>query len=183
MKLSRYLWVSFCAMLALVGCGGSSTSTPPPPTIGHIYVALATQGQVTAFKAGDNGNVSPQGLFTISPSPVVPTFIAMDVPHDRLAIRSHDRTPAITLVDNVSAMNGGIGLVPAQRTITGPSTTLGTGIDLCALDGTRDLLYVTQDLGAGTGVVLVFGPVSTINGNIAPLRSFTMGISFGGTSA
>ena len=178
MSLRRYYAVSFCAMLALAGCGGSSstssTPNPPPPAIGQIYVTLANKGQVVRFKAGDNGDVSPQARLDVSPAG--PTFIAMDVPHNRIAIRFDDGTPAITLVDNVS------GPATAPRVITGVSTTLGA-IGECALDSTRDLLYVAQDfvpLGAGTGVVLVFGPASTITGNVAPLRSFTLAFHLGG---
>ena len=101
----------------------------------------------------------------------------MDVPHNRIAIRSNDGTPAITLMDNVS------GPATAPRVITGASTTLGIGIGECALDSTRDLLYVIQDfvpLGGGTEGVLVFGPASTITGNIAPLRNFTLASHQGG---
>jgi len=173
MKHFRYQVVSFCAMLALAGCGGSSTSTPPPPTIGQIYVTTANKDEVSRFKAGDNGNVSPQGQFRVQFN--VPTFIAMDAPHDRIAIKSNDvNTPAITLIDNASSIRTNLGPLTAPRIITGPATTLGTKMGLCALDSTRDLLYVTQDLGAGTGVVLVFGPASTINGDVAPLRTFTL---------
>jgi hypothetical protein len=176
MNLLRSYLVPFCAMLALAGCGGSSsTPIPPPPAIGQIYVTLANEGQLVRFKAGDNGDASPQGRLNVSPAG--PTFIAMDVPHNRIAIRSNDGTPAITLIDNVS----GPGTAP--RVITGVTTTLGIGIGECALDSTRDLLYVAQDfvpLGAGTGVVLVFGPVSTITGNVAPLRSFTLAFHLGG---
>lgn len=184
MKLSRYFLVSVCAILALGGCGGSSStpnpSNPPPPTIGQIYVTLANEGQVSRFKAGDNGDASPQGRLNVSPAG--PTFIALDVPHDRIAIRSNDGTPAITLVDNVSAINNVSGPATAPRVITGASTTMGTGIGDCALDSTRDLLYVAQivPLGAGTGVVLVFGPASTITGNVAALRSFTLAFRPGG---
>ncbi len=176
MNLLRYYVVSFCAMLLLAGCGGSSSPpNPPPPTIGQIYVTLANEGQVVRFKAGDNGDASPQARLSVSPAG--PTFIAMDVPHNRIAIRFNDGTPAITLVDNVSALG------TAPRVITGASTTLGIGIGECALDSTRDLLYVAQDfvpLGAGTGVVLVFGPASTITGNVAPLRTFTLAFHQGG---
>ncbi len=176
MMLSRYLWVSLSAILALSGCGGSSsTSTPPPPPIGRIYVTLANKNQVVAFNVGDNGDVSPKGLLTFSPNG--PTFIAMDVPHNRIAIRSNDGTPAITLMDNVS------GPATTPRVITGASTTMGIGIGECVLDSTRDLLYVIQDfvpLGGGTEGVLVFGPASTITGNIAPLRSFTLPAHQGG---
>ena len=169
MNLLRPYLVSFSAMLALAGCGGSS-STPPPPTIGQIYVTTADKDEVSRFKAGDNGNISPQGQFRVQPN--LPSFIAMDVPHDRLAIRIDDvTTPAITLIDHASSI---FSPLTAPRIITGPATTLGTKMGLCALDSTRDLLYVTQDLGAGTGIVLVFGPASTINGNIAPLRTFTL---------
>lgn len=178
MKLSGYLLVSFSAILALAGCGGSSSSSPPPPTIGQIYVTLANEGQVVRFKAGANGDASPQGRLRASPAG--PTFIALDVPHDRLAIRSNDGVPAITLVDNASAINIVSGPATGPRVISGASTTLGTGIGDCALDSARDLLYVAQDLGAGTGVVLVFGPASTINGDVPPLRAFTMAFHLGG---
>lgn len=176
MKLCKYLFVSFSAMLAFAGCGGSSTpTTPPPPVIGHIYVTTANKDLVSAFKAGDNGNVSPQGQLTVAPNG--PAFISMDVPHDRLAINSNGPTPAITLVDNASAMNNAVGPIPVFRVLSGASITR---ISECALDGTHDLLYAAQDLGAGTGAVLVFGPASTINGNIAPLRTFTLAIHLGG---
>jgi hypothetical protein len=172
MKLSRYFLVSFSVMLALAGCGGSS-STPPPPKIGQIYVTTVLPNEVSRFKAGDNGNVSPQGQFTVGF--FQPNFIAMDVPHDRIAIKSNDsNTPAITLIDNASSIGINLGPLTAPRLITGPATTLGTKMRLLALDSTRNLLYVTQDLGAGTGVVLVFGPASTINGDVAPLRTFTV---------
>ena len=175
MKLCKYLFVSFSAILALAGCGGSST-TPPPPVNGHIYVTTASKDLVSAFKAGDNGNVSPQGQLTVAPNG--PAFISMDVPHDRLAINSNGATPAITLVDNASAMNNAVGPIPGFRVLSGASITR---ISACALDGTRDLLYAAQGLGVvGTGAVLVFGPASTINGNIAPLRTFTLAIHLGG---
>jgi hypothetical protein len=179
MKLSTYLLISFSTMLALAGCGGSSsTSNPPPPTIGQIYVTLANESQVARFKAGDNGDVSPQGRRNLSPPG--PTFIALDVPHDRIAIRSNDGTPAITLLDNVSAISTVNSPGPSLRVITGASTTLGVKIGECALDSTRDLLYVTQDVDSITGIMLVFGPASTIAGDVPPLRSFTMTFHQGG---
>jgi len=172
MKIAIRQLMPFYLALSLslvIGCAGSS-STPPPPTIGQIYVTTANKDEVSRFKAGDNGNVSPQGQFRVQFN--IPTFIAMDAPHDRIAIKSNDvNTPAITLIDNASSI---LGPLTAPRIITGPATTLGTKMGLCALDSTRDLLYVTQDLGAGTGVVLVFGPASTINGDVAPLRTFTV---------
>jgi hypothetical protein len=179
MNLLRYYLVPFCAMLVLAGCGGSSsTPTPPPPTIGQIYVTLANESQVVRFKTGDNGDASPQGRLGVSPPG--PTFIALDVPHDRIAIRSNDGTPAITFVDGVSTIKTPNSPGPPLRQVTGASTTLGTGIDECALDSTRDLLYVIQNLAAANGVVLVFGPASTINGDVAPLRSFTVAFHLSG---
>jgi hypothetical protein len=169
MKLSRRGLISFYAVLALTwlaGCGGSSSTpnTPPPPTIGKLYVTLTNGTQILRFNAGASGNASPQARTGIALR--APALVALDVPHDRMAVVSADVSPAIALVDNVSS--GG----SFPRIIAGPATTLGAPDD-CALDGTNDLLYVGENLGLGVTAVLVFGPASTVTGNVAPLRTFT----------
>jgi DNA-binding beta-propeller fold protein YncE len=167
MTLSRYSLISFVAMLALAGCGGSSsTTTPPPPTIGKLYVAVANADTILRFPAGANGDASPEARFPFPRNG--PTFIALDVPHNRMAISSNDGPPAVTLFDNVSQDGS------APRVIAGAATTM-TAVGRCALDTTNDLLYVAADQGPGTSAVLVFGPASTVLGNIAPLRTFTTG--------
>ena len=65
--------------------------------------------------------------------------------------------------------NASTTLSPA-RTIAGPATTLRSPHQI-AIDSTTDLLYVLNQDIVGTHV-LVFGPASTINGNVAPLRTF-----------
>src|SRR5437868_4270511 len=167
MRLSRYSLISFLAVLALAGCGGSST-TPPPPTIGKVYVSMANENTVLRFAAGASGDARPEVHLRFEPTG--PTFISLDVPHNRMAIVSNDGLPAVTLLDNAS--EGG----PAPRVVTGAATAMGSRISLCALDSTNDLLYVAANVGSGTGTVLVFGPASTIVGNIAPLRTFTTGL-------
>jgi hypothetical protein len=172
MRLSRYSLISFFAVLALAGCGGSSSTMPPPPTIGKVYVAMANENTVLRFAAGASGDARPEVHLRFEPTG--PTFISLDVPHNRMAIVSNDGSPAVTLLDNAS--EGG----PAPRVITGAATAMGSRIELCALDSTNDLLYVAANVGSGTGTVLVFGPASTIIGNIAPLRTFTTGFDSSG---
>lgn len=169
MKLSRYSLISLFAMLALAGCGGSS-STTPPPSIGKLYVAVLNANTILRFPAGANGDARPDVHLRFEPDG--PAFISLDVPHNRMAVLGNvGGTPAVTLLDNAS--EGG----PAPRVINGPFTAMGAHIGRCALDGTNDLVYVAPFLGAGIGSVLVFGPASTIVGNIAPLRTFTTGFN------
>lgn len=171
MNLLRYYVVSFCAMLSLAGCGGSSstptpTPTPPPPTVGKLYVTSGSTNSVLRFPAGATGNVSPQIKVT---TPVMaPIYLALDVPHDRLAALSFGAN-AIVVMDNASTT-----LSPV-RTISGPATTLNQTGKL-ALDEVNDLIYlVNQDL-TGTHI-LVFGPASTASGNVAPLHILTPAFS------
>jgi hypothetical protein len=135
-------------------------------------VALTNEGTILRFNAGANGDASPQARMGFSPNG--PQSIALDVPHDRMAGISNDGFPAVTLLDNVSSG----GSIP--RIIAGSATTMGSGTGVCALDSTNDLLYVGQDLGLGTAGVLVFGPASTVTGNIAPLRTITTALHIGG---
>ena len=169
MNLLRYYVVFFCAMLSLAGCGGSSSTpaptpipTPPPPTIGKLYVTSGSTDSVLRFPAGATGNVSPQIKVT---TPVIaPIYLALDVPHDRLAALSFGAN-AIVVMDNASTT-----LSPV-RTISGPATTLHEPGKI-ALDEVNDLIYLVNQNFIGTQI-LVFGPASTASGNVAPLHTLT----------
>ena len=157
----------FLLLSILAGCGGgNSTQNPPPPTVGQIYVARATFGEVLRFRAGDNGNVAPQQSFN---SQAHPGSMCIDVAHNRIGATSVDGAQVIVLLmDNVSSFAGTI------RMISGAATTM-RGPSACALDSNLDLVYVTDSGSiAGGSSILVFGPASTALGNIAPSRAILL---------
>ena len=169
MNLLRFYLVSFCAMLALAGCGGSSsTSNPPPPTIGKAYVAVGGGFSIMRYPAGGNGNISPENSIKL-PSEE-PGLIALDVAHDRLVAAANGSIPEVVFADNASTS------MQPVRTISGAATTMLFAGHV-AIDNASDLVYV----GSGSsgvlvsGNILVFGPASTISGNVAPLRTISPG--------
>jgi len=158
-RKTDHLVLSFLLLSVLTGCGGSNnTRNPPPPTVGQIYVARATFGQVLRFRAGDNGNIAPQQSLDSQAHPI---SMCIDVAHNRIGATSHDGTAIVLLIDNVSSFAGAI------RMISGAATTM-RGPAGCALDGNADLIYIID--GGATTSILVFGPASTALGNIAPSR-------------
>lgn len=166
MNLLRFRLISFCAMLAFAGCGGGSQQTVPPPNnaptvVGKLYVTNGSTNSILRFPAGATGNVGPQTK--VVPPETAPISLALDVAHDRLAAMSF-ADASVVVMDNASTT-----LSPA-RTIAGPATTMRSPHQI-AIDSTTDLLYVLNQDIVGTHV-LVFGPASTINGNVAPLRTF-----------
>jgi hypothetical protein len=174
MQKSNHLAAIVVLMLAgLAGCGGSSsTPAPPTPTIGQVSVLKGMGAHIVRFKAGDKGDVAPQQEIGL---PVTfPTILCSDVPHNRLAAITTDGTPIIVLIDNASSGT----TVP--RTISGAATTLSFPGD-CVLDSSADLLYVSDsfaDFPASN--ILVFGPASTVSGNIAPLRTISVPYAISG---
>lgn len=177
MNLLRSYLVSFCAMLVLAGCGGSSSSTtpppPPPPVTGKAYVAVVGAFSIMRFPAGGNGNISPENSIKL-PSEA-PGFLAIDVAHDRLVTAANGSFPEVVFVDNASTT-----LQPV-RAISGAATTM-LFAGRIAIDNASDLVYV----GSGSsgvlvsGNILVFGPASTISGNVAPLRTISPSFSIAG---
>ena len=154
-----HLVLSFLLLSVLAGCGGSNnTQNPPPPTVGQIYVARATFGQILRFRAGDNGNIAPQQSFDSHANPV---NMCIDVAHNRIGATSNDGPAILLLIDNVSTFPSAI------RMISGAATTMHGG-GACALDGNADLIYIID--GGAPSNILVFGPASTAVGNIAPSR-------------
>lgn len=145
-------------LIAAAGCGSSNTAnTPPAPTIGQIYVGREIVPALFRFKAGDNGNVAPQAL---SPADSEPLNLSLDVAHNRLAVGSNSSN--FELLDNVSA-----GF--SERIISTPVAFIRLPQPI-ALDGTADVLYVADN----PSTILVFGPASTMAGNVVPLRTLTI---------
>jgi hypothetical protein len=153
--------LAITVLIAAAGCGSSNTpnapNTPPPPTIGQIYVGRDIVPAMFRFKAGDNGNVAPQALVSASPDPI---HLSLDVAHNRLAAGGGSN---FQLFDNVSAG------FSAPRIISTPIASIRPPQSI-ALDGTADVLYVADN----SSTILVFGPASTMAGNVAPLRTLTI---------
>jgi len=171
MKLSSYSLISFFAVLVLMtGCGGGPQQIVPPPNTppntpataaGKLYVTNGSTNSILRFPAGATGNVGPQTK--VVPPQTAPIILALDVAHDRLAVMSF-ADASVVVMDNASTT-----LSPA-RTIAGPATTMRSPHQI-AIDSTADLLYVLNQDIVGTHI-LVFGPASTISGNVAPLHTF-----------
>ena len=135
--------------------------------MGRMYVSVGNADMILRFDGAATGDARPQArLMGISPHG--PTFLAIDVPHDRIAAVSNNFNNVVILLDNVSTT----GFPP--RILSGAATGFHFPA-FCALDSARDLLYVTDDTS-----ILVFSPASTINGNVAPVRTMTLGFSPGG---
>lgn len=154
----------------VIGCGGSSsTNNPPPPTIGKAYVT--GNFSVIRFPAGGTGDLPPQ--ITRNLLPEVTGNLAADVPHDRVVATAAGSAPgAITevlFVDNASTT------MQPVRAISGTATTLQVPEGV-AVDSVNDLVYVLDN----SAKLLVFGPASTISGNVAPLRTITAAFSLFG---
>jgi hypothetical protein len=170
MKLFVYL-VACCALITTFGCGGATSPTQPSFTSGKVYVTNGSSTSILRFNASMSGNVVPQNNI---PAPGVgPIFLTIDVQHDRLA-GGELQNSAFAIIDNASTSLGPI------RTISGPSTTLGMQ-NAIAINGTTDLIYVldTNEI-TGTRSVKVFGPASTINGDVAPLRVIDVSLAANG---
>ena len=118
------------------------------------------------FNAGATGDASPQARLGMNPHG--PSFLALDVPHDRIAAVSDNLGPTVIFLDNVS----GPGSPP--RVISGAATTLHSP-GSCVFDSPNDLLYVADNPAT---VLLVFGPASTMSGSVAPLRTITTSFFF-----
>jgi len=166
----KFLIYSLPSLILLVtGCGGGSQQivTPPPPpntpatAAGKLYVTNGSTNSILRFPAGATGNVGPQTK--VVPPETAPISLALDVAHDRLAAMSF-ADASVVVMDNASTTLGPV------RTIAGAATTMRSPHQI-AIDSTADLLYVLNQDIVGTHI-LVFGPASTISGNVAPLHTF-----------
>lgn len=170
MKITiRHLSLFYLSLVLsmVIGCGGSSsTNVTPPPAIGKAYVA-GNFSSVMRFPAGGTGDLPPQ--ITRQLLPEVLGNLAADVPHDRVVATATASAPgAITevlFVDNASTT------MQPVRAISGTATTLQVPVTV-AVDSTNDLVYILDNSG-----LLVFGPASTISGNVAPSRTITAAFS------
>ena len=176
-RISICCLISLFAVLTLLGCGGSSqSSNPPPPLKGQLYVVKPAPEKVLRFKMGDSGDVSPQAFGDLRSLGTPIGYAAIDVTNDRLAAASSATTSpgSVTLFDHVSTDFCPAGCSSLTRLISGPATTLNLVGTPPALDGKHDLLYVLAFPGGGSSAnIAVFGPASTITGNVPPLRILT----------
>jgi len=167
----KFLIYSLPSLILLVtGCGGGPQQIVPPPNTppntpataaGKLYVTNGSTNSILRFPAGATGNVGPQTK--VVPPETAPISLALDVAHDRLAAMSF-ADASVVVMDNASTTLGPV------RTIAGAATTMRSPHQI-AMDSTADLLYVLNQDIVGTHI-LVFGPASTISGNVAPLHTF-----------
>jgi hypothetical protein len=181
---SCFISLSALFILCTTGCGGSHdpNGPPPPPLKGQLYVAKPAPAKILRFRAGDSGDVSPQALGTPSVPSGALGGAAVDVMNDRLAVASSATTSpgSVTLIDHVSTAFCPAGCSGIVRVISGPATTLSGIGTPPALDGKHDLLYVLNFPGGGSPPnIVVFGPASTITGNVAPQRTLTTTFTIG----
>jgi len=162
-------YLSLTLSLSLViGCGGSSTATPAPPSIGKAYVTVTQSFSILRFPAAGMGNMVPQNSLKLLSD--APRYLAADVPHDRVvAAVSGLFAPKIMFVDNASTT------LSPLRIISGAATTIKFP-ESVAVDSANDLVYVSDS----STKVLVFGPASTISGDVAPLHTITGAFSVSG---
>ena len=133
-------------------------------------------GTVTAWKNAStvNGNVHPDRVIGGSLTGLAQPFnVFVDETNDRLYVASANEgpagpDPAIVIFDNASTKNGN---VPFTRKIAGPLTTFFSHLTVhnVFLDPIRDEFYVAHHQSD----ILVFGPASTINGNVSPTRTLS----------
>lgn len=169
-----YAFALLFALIALAaGCGGGST--PPPPQVfpvGKLYVANSPSNAsdtLLRFNAGNSGDVAPELKFDTSLQPGT-QYLALDVPHDRLAGFS-GFAKSVMIVDNVSSGS----CCAAPRFVSGAATGLKF-VFQGAMDSNRDVIYALNN----DSTIVAFGPASTISGNVAPLRSLTTSASVSG---
>lgn len=168
----RRFAVLVCVFSAAImsGCGGSTATKPLTPLAGKIYVTNGSASSLLRFQADMAGNVSPQNK--IATTVQGPVSLAIDTSHDRLVGASGSLS--FLVIDNASTTLSPI------RLISGPATTL-QGPDAIAIDGATDLIYVVDSEASGPKI-LVFGPASTINGDVAPLRTINISNASGGAN-
>jgi len=168
---------SICTILGLLvvmlaGCGGGSAPRPVPAfPVGKLYVEnspLDGNGTLLRFNAGNSGNVASELRFDTSLQPET-QYLSLDVPHDRLA--GFSTFGSIMIVDNVSSAS----CCAPPRLVAGAATGLHVAFS-GAMDSTRDVIYALNN----DSTIGVFGPASTISGNVAPLRSLTTSATAGG---
>lgn len=133
-------------------------------------------GTVTAWINAStvNGNAAPTRVIGGPATGLAQPFnVYVDEANDRLYVASANEglsgpDPAIVIFDNASTKNGD---VPFTRKVAGGLTTFFSHLTVhnVLLDPIRDEFYVAHHQSD----VLVFGPASTVNGNVGPIRTLS----------
>jgi hypothetical protein len=156
------------------GDGGTSptptpTVTPVPGAAGKLYVSNQNGNSIFRF---DNaltvtGNIQPAAaIFGSNTGLNLPQSIAIDPAADRLFVANSGGS-SVLVWDGISTLSGNIA---PTRSISGLNTGLLAPVAV-AIDSTRDLLYVADQL---QGQVVVFSPASTAGTNTIPTRALAI---------
>jgi 6-phosphogluconolactonase (cycloisomerase 2 family) len=153
--------------------GGSKTQLHSPLGValdagGNIYVSnygtYSSNGSVTVYAAGTNGNVAPIQTITGSNTGLVqPSNIALDANRNVYVTNSGYLSGPYSVTVYAAGANGNIAPI---RTIEGSNTRLNepNGVAL----GPSGNIYVTN-YGADSVTVYAAG----VNGNVAPIRTIS----------
>ena len=167
-----------------LGGGGSGTPTPTPsptptPTpnpaaTGRLYVSNSGNASIVRFDNAfvANGNAPPAATISGANTTLKsPSFMTLDAAADRLYV-ANTGDLSVVIFDAISTRTGIANIAPT-RTIAGAATGLLQPTDV-ALDKTRDMLYVADDID-----IFVFNSASasTTNGNVAFARDISPGFT------
>jgi hypothetical protein len=171
LRLLVTVFISALAMtLASCGGGGGSSTVSSPTPYSTLYIANPNTGAILSYDnaATVNGNVAPSRTITGSNTLLDGQLYAVEYDAQTKTILATNSKGSILFFDNASTVNGN---TAPTRVLTGSNTGIPiTNISYMALDESRDLLYVAS---SGDAMIRVFAHASTINGNIAPVRTFT----------
>ena len=148
------------------------TPTPPVPATGKLYVSNGGAASIVRFDGAFTaaGNVTPAATITGSNTTLnSPAFMTLDAAADRLYV-ANTGDLSVVIFDGVSTKTGNIA---PTRTIAGAATGLLQPTDV-ALDKSRDMLYVADDLD-----IFVFNSASaaSTNGNVPFARDISVGFA------
>jgi hypothetical protein len=140
---------------------------------GKLYVMESNSNTLLRFDNAftASGNATPAATIAGNNTTLnFPGFMTLDTANDRLFI-ANTGDLSVLIYDNISTKNGNIA---PSRIIAGPATNLVSPTDV-ALDKTRNLLYVADDLD-----IHVYASASIVNGNQAPVRDLSVAFQLSG---
>jgi hypothetical protein len=140
---------------------------------GKLYVMESNSNTLLRFDQAftASGNATPAATIAGNNTTLnFPGFMTLDTANDRLFI-ANTGDLSVLIYDNISTKNGNIA---PSRIIAGPATNLVSPTDV-ALDKTRNLLYVADDLD-----IHVYASASIVNGNQAPVRDLSVAFQLSG---
>jgi len=163
--LKRWTWTGLLVLGACGGGGGGNNNDGPAT----LFVSDVGTDLVSIWRPVDgvDGDVAPDSVIGgLANSGIDQPYGIFYDPRGDTLIVGDTNSDSVKFFDAVSALDGD---VAPTRTLKGPATLLvgGNGYEVF-VDTTRDLLYL-----AVSGGVFVYANASTIDGDVAPVRTIT----------